>query len=538
MAGHKETPRQRMINMMYLVLTAMLALNVSRDVINGFGVVNDSVMLTNKNFKGQSEVAYSNLEKEYMLNQIEVGPFWDKAKTAMRLSANMITYIEDLRDNLIAFTEQIPLDSAKTITFDKLKKKEDYTATTEFLIGQPEDGSKGRARELKNRIIAYKDSMMRLVGPKYKNSVNLGLETEGKNYRDKGGQKLNWELHHFYDIPLAADIPILNKFITEVQNAEIEVVNGLLRESIAEDFKYDRIEAKVLPKANYLFTGDQYEAEVIVAAYDTSHSPSPSVYFMHNADSLPLTQREKATRVAREGGRLMVKFPVSGIGLQKYAGFVSVPTNSGRERTYHFNTEFFVAQPTATVSPINMNVLYVGVENPLSVAVSGVPAEDLFPTLSRGTLKPTTEKGKWIAIIPGDVKEVSVSVLAKINNVMRPMGVETFRVKPIPDPDPFIANKKDGFVDRESIIDAGKIVTKMPKDFEFKFTFVVQSFKMSMQRGFEMYEYKSDSENLTREMLNEIARTNRGQIIEFEDIVVKGPDGANRTIEPLVLVIR
>ena len=99
MAGHKETPRQRMINMMYLVLTAMLALNVSRDVINGFGVVNDSVMLTNKNFKGQSEVAYSNLEKEYMLNQIEVGPFWDKAKTAMRLSENMISYIEDLPTN-------------------------------------------------------------------------------------------------------------------------------------------------------------------------------------------------------------------------------------------------------------------------------------------------------------------------------------------------------------------------------------------------------------------------------------------------------
>lgn len=118
------------------------------------------------------------------------------------------------------------------------------------------------------------------------------------------------------------------------------------------------------------------------------------------------------------------------------------------------------------------------------------------------------------------------------------MGVETFRVKPIPDPDPFIANKKDGFVDRESIIDAGKIVTKMPKDFEFKFTFVVQSFKMSMQRGFEMYHYDSDSENLTPEMLREIQRTNRGQILVFEEIVVKGPDGANRTIEPLVLVIR
>lgn len=537
MAGHKETPRQRMINMMYLVLTAMLALNVSRDVINGFGVVNDSVLLTNKNFKGQSEGAYANLEKEYMLNQIEVGPFWDKAKDAMRLSANMIAYITNLRDNLIAVTEQIPLDSAKIIDFDNLKKKEDYTTPTRYLIGLAEDGSKGRARALKNKIIAYKDSILGLLGPKYRNTINLGLETEGK-FRDAGGQKLNWELNYFYDIPLAADIPILNKFITEVQNAEIEVVNGLLRESIAEDFKYDRIEAKVLPKTNYLFTGDQYEAEVIVAAYDTSHSPSPSVYMMHNTDSLPLSQRDKATRIVREGGRLIVKFPVSGIGLQKYAGFVSVPTNSGRERTYHFNTEFFVAQPTATVSPVNMNVLYVGVENPLSISAAGIPLENLSPVISRGTLKPDKDKGKWIAIIPADVKEVSVSVMAKINNILRPIGMETFRVKPIPDPDPFIATKRDGFVDRESIISAGKIVTLMPKDFEFKFTFVVQSFKMSMQRGFETYEYSSSSETITREMLNEIARTNRGQIIEFKDIVVKGPGGVDRTLEPLVLIIR
>lgn len=537
MAGQKETPRQRMISMMYLVLTAMLALNVSKDVLTGFQVVNDSVVLTNQNFTGTREGAYANLEKEYMLNEIEVGPFWEKAKEAMRLSADMVSYIENLRDELIATTEGIPIDSARTRPFDRLKKKDDYTNPTRFMIGKPEDGSNGRARALKNRLIAYKDSMFRLIGPKYRDKINLGLETEG-DYRDAGGQKLNWELHHFYDIPLAADIPILNKFISEVNNAELEVVNGLLRESIEEDFKYDRIEAKVLPTTDYLFTGDEYEAEVIVAAYDTSHSPSPSVFVLHNADTLPLSKREEASRIAREGGRLMVRFPVTGLGQHRYAGFVSVPTNSGRERTYHFSTDYFVAQPSVTVSPVNMNVLYVGVENPLSISVSGVAAENVFPVLSRGTLKPGQIKGNWIAIIPGDVREVSVAVSANINGGMKPMGAQQFRVKPIPDPEPFIANKKDGFVDRESIISAGKIVTLMPKDFEFNFTFKVQSFKMSMQRGFEMYHYTADSENLTTEMLREIQRTNRGQIIVFEDIVVKGPEGANRTIEPLVLVIR
>ena len=122
MAGQKETPRQRMISMMYLVLTAMLALNVSKDVLTGFQVVNDSVVLTNQNFTGRREGAYANLEKEYMLNEIEVGPFWDKAKEAMRMSASMVSYIENLRDELIATTEGIPIDSARVRSFDELKK--------------------------------------------------------------------------------------------------------------------------------------------------------------------------------------------------------------------------------------------------------------------------------------------------------------------------------------------------------------------------------------------------------------------------------
>jgi len=536
MAGHKETPRQRMISMMYLVLTAMLALNVSKDVLNGFSVVNGSVLLTNENFEGRRKGAYQNFEKEYMLNQIEVGPFWNKAKEAMKLSAEMTKYIENLRDELIATTEKIPLDSARTRPFSALKKKDDYTNPTRFMIGVPEDGSNGRARALKNKIIEYRKAMLNLISPKYRNDIKLGLETEGEYY-DASGQKLNWELHYFYDIPLAADVPILNKFITEVDNAELEVVNGLLRESIAEDFKYDRIEAKVLPRTNYLFTGDEYEAEVIVAAYDTSHSPSPSVYLMHGVDTLQESQRETATRVARENGRLTVKFPVSSLGFQQYAGFVSVPTNSGRERTYHFSSEYFVAQPSVTVSPTYMNVLYIGVENPLSISVSGIPKESIVPTISIGTLRLNRTGSEWIAILPTGAKEATVTVMAKINDIMRPMGVQHFRVKPLPDPVPHIAGKKDGFVSRDNLIGAGKIMPVMPNDFEFNLSFQVISFKMKMERGFTVYNFTAKGEQLTEEMVNEIKKTNRGQIIVFEDIVVRGPDGTDRTLSPLFITI-
>src|SRR3989339_2245369 len=133
MASKKETPRQKMIGMMYLVLTALLALNVSKDILNAFSVVNDSVLLTNESFEQKRVGVYSDFEKNYSLNQIEVGPFWSKAKEAMQLSAKMVGYIENLRDELISETEQVPLDSVRKIPLLKLKKRDDYTSPTNFL---------------------------------------------------------------------------------------------------------------------------------------------------------------------------------------------------------------------------------------------------------------------------------------------------------------------------------------------------------------------------------------------------------------------
>lgn len=520
--------------MMYLVLTAMLALNVSKEVLDGFTVVNDNVQLTNKDFEKKRMGTYANFEKEYALNKEEVGPFLDKSKKAMSLSAEMVKYIENLRDELISVTEKIPLDSARVMPLNRLKKKDNYTEPTRILIGDSEDGSKGKARELKKKIIEYRKKMLNLIDPKYRDQLQLGLETEG-NYMDAWGKKQSWELHYFYDIPLAADIPILNKFITEVNNAELEVVNGLLHEVSADDFKYDRVEAKVIPKTNYLFTGDQYEAEVIVAAYKTNQSPN--IFLMRGVDSLSVSQKSQATQIASENGRMNLKFPASSAGMQKYAGFVTVHNGSGNESTYHFNGEYFVAQPSLTVSATNMNVLYIGVNNPLSISVSGIPSENIYPIISSGTLRKNKGNG-WSASVPAGCKQATISVSVKINGGMKRMGTENFRVKRLPDPDPFIASKKDGFVSRNNLIESGKIIAKMPDDFEFDYTFQVLSFKMTMQRGFNVYHYESRSSNLTDEMIKQIWNTNRGQGIIFEEIVARGPDGSNRVLSPLFITIK
>lgn len=535
MATHKETPRQKMIGMMYLILTALLALNVSKDILNAFSVVNDSVIITNENYDKKRGDVYSSFEKDFAMNQAEVGPFWEKAKIAMSLSSDMVTYIENLRDELISKTENISLDSARKVPLLKLSKRDDYTTPTNILIGPLEDASAGKARELKNKIVEFRSKIIDLVDPKYKDQLKISLHTDG-DYYDSEGKKIGWEMHYFYDIPLAADIPILNKFITEVNNAELEVVNALLYAVSADDFKYDRIEAKVLPRTNFLFTGDEYNAEVIVAAYDTSQSPN--VYYMRGVDTLPESMKAQATLVKSQNGRVNFSFPVTAAGPGKYAGFVSVPSSSGKENLFHFKSEYYAARPSLTVSATNMNVLYIGVENPLSISVSGIPAEDIFPAISCGTIKYNKEKGRWIAVMSSDCKQAKIDVTARVDGTNKRMGSETFRVKRLPDPAAFVASHKDGFISRESLINAGVVTARMPADFEFDYSFTVVSFRMKMQRGFNVYTYEAQGNKLTDEMKAQIRNTNRGQAIIFEEIMVKGPDEALRELNPLLITIQ
>ena len=534
MSGSGDTPRQKMINVMYLVLTAMLAMNVSKEIMNAFSVVNDTVLMTNESFTRKLKDTYANFEKDYNLNQIEVGPFLNKAKEAHRLSEEIIVYIENLRSELISNTEKIPLDSARKINMLELQNKEEYIIPTHLLIGSSDNGSNGRSLELKKKIIEYKDNMLNLVDPKYRDQIKLGMKTDGE-YFNASGEKESWEIHNFYDIPLAADIPILNKIISDVYNAELDVVNVLHGAISADDFKYERIEAKIMPKANYLFTGDQYEAELIVAAYDTTQSPN--VYIMQGVDSLPVSKKDQATLIASRNGRIKFNFPANSAGIGKYAGFVSVRNNSGIENTYHFHNEYVVASPSLAVSATNMNVLYVGVNNPLSISVSGIPRENIFPSISCGVLKTSTGKSGWTATVPDDCKQATVTVSVKMNGGMKQMGSENFRVKKLPDPDPYIGNIKNGFISRDALIAAGNIVPKMPKDFEFDYTFQVRSFRMTMQRGFNLNHYDSQSGKLTEEMIKQIRNTNRGQNIIFEEIVARSPEGADRILSPLIITI-
>jgi gliding motility-associated protein GldM len=514
-----ETPRQKMIGMMYLVLTALLALNVSVEIINAFVTVNDGMEVTNQNFQNKNDATYSMFLKAYTGNPDKVRPFYDKAKQAQSLSKKMIDYINNVKWTVISKNEDLTLDEAKKLKVSEIKKKDNYDVSTTYFIGQSQDGSGGEAKKLRLAIEKYKEDMLNLVDPKLRTVMKLGLETKG-DYRDASGQKQNWEMHNFYHTIIVANVTILNKLITDVLNAEYDVVNQLYSSVDASDFKFDKIGAKVIAKSNYVLTGETYEAEIFVAAYDTKSKIDASI---------------NGSTVVGDSGKITYKRAAGAEGLQKYSGVINVKTNNGIAQ-YPFEQEYIVARPSATVSADKMNVFYIGVDNPVTISVPGVANDKLRPSMTGGTLA-KSGAGKYVVRVTQQ-GEANVTVNADFSGKVRNMGAVKFRVKRLPDPEASINGITEGMIDKNILMAVRGPMSKMPAGFDFEVSVPITSFVMSTVIKGDVFPFRSNGGQFSEEMKKAIQGAKRGQKFYFEAIQAKGPDGATRRLKPLILTIR
>jgi gliding motility-associated protein GldM len=534
MAGYKETPRQKMIGMMYLVLTALLALNVSKQILDAFLVVNESMELTNSNFSKKLSGTYAKFESQYNANPVKVGPFWEKAVKARQLSSELAHFVDSLKFTVIMKTDRLDsYDSAKIMPLNRAKRVDNYDIPTNFFIGSSEDGSGGQARILKERIEKYKAAMLELVDPKYRSLIKLGLQTDGQ-YFDANNKPQNWEMHNFYHTILAATVTILNKIKAEVYNAEFDVVNNLMSAISAEDFKFDAIHAKVIPKSRFVFSGEEYEAEILVAAYETKGKPT--VKYVLGADSLRPSQIAGARVLIGENGRVTLKMSAGGEGLQRYAGFIEMLDPMGVMKQYHFNEVYTVAKPLVTISPTKMNVFYIGVDNPIDISVPGSP-EKIIPSVSTGSIKPDPQgKGFIVYNLPKTSREATVSVAAVFEGKQKNMGSFQFRLKRVPDPIARIGGKNEGFISRSLVLASPYLIPEMPVGFDFNLNYVVTSFSFGTFLSGDVIQRKVQGNRLTPEIVKIIQEGKKNQRIWFEDINVKGPDG-DRTISSVNLKV-
>ena len=512
MSGGKETPRQKMIGMMYLVLTAMLALNVSTAILKSFLIVNDSIEATNRNFESKVESSYNIFEKAYAENKEKVQENYNKAQEAKRLTEEFRNYLSTTKSELISLSAKVPKEIADTLSPHDISRQDDYDSPTLFFIEQ------GRGKDVREKIDEFEGKMLGLLPENERSIIKSAFNTKGP-FHDASGKEVNWETANFYQSIIVAAITTLNKLENDAMNLEYDVVNALYSLVSAGDFKFSDVVAKIVPKSSYVLVGEAFEAEIFIVAFDKKAT---------------ITGIVNGQRMDSKDGVITYKTSTSREGLSKVSGHLNLP---GDPQPYPFSTEYIVASPMATISADAMNVLYIGVDNPISIAASG-DANTITAEISGcgGTLT-KTGTGTYTAHVASAGK-ATISVYMKNGTSSKLMGSREYRVKKVPDPLALVngVDEYTTIVDRNILSNSGGLVARL-KDFDFALNVRVSSFTMGTNVGGEFIERRSTTNRFTDDMLNLMRNARKGQKFFFDDIKCQMPTGVV-TLRTFTLTIR
>ena len=277
MAHEKLSPRQKMIGMMYLVLTAMLALNVSKEAIEAFKRVDQGLTLSIANYAIKNNIIYSDFDRAAAENPAKAGKFKTAAYQVKERADEAFNYMQGLKKEIILKAEgpETPAIKGDEVIVEEVKRIDDTNIPSEILIGASENG---KANNLKALLNDYRDFLVTILegkNPTAEEVIRKSLNTADGH--DPDGQPTRWENMTFQTLPLVAVITILSELQLNVRNAETEVLNSLYTQIDASSFKFNKLTAIVIPNSNYVTVGSDYEAKVFISATDTTQSPEITV---------------------------------------------------------------------------------------------------------------------------------------------------------------------------------------------------------------------------------------------------------------------
>ncbi|MCE3227105.1 MAG: gliding motility-associated protein GldM [Bacteroidetes bacterium] len=550
MGGGKETPRQKMIGMMYLVLTALLAMNVSKAVLKGYVTVNESVVKSSKNLDENNKRVTASFEAAINGNPA-AAPYFEKAKEVQKQIKGTIEYINKLRGQVMEATEGIP-GSGDTLTLNwtlKNGKIDSYDEPTHLLIGDeasaPRDGEwsakelRGKLDQLNASIISTMDKMQqdpktKLYPADYeqlkKKVLSLKPVSSGE---EEDGIKMEWESETFYHLPEGAVVCNLNKLAADLKSLEAEILGIFSSASGKLAIKFDQLTAKVIAPSSYIQAGQQYTADIFIAA-SSSKISAEDMKVLIGVDSSEAAAGKEGTSVPIEAGMGKYLVGTGGQGEQTYKGVIKYKNPDGTFKYYPFSANYMVAAPAVAVQLVKMNVMYIGVDNPIMVSAAGVSPTDLQVNISGCGATKTGSGGKFVvrATSPGTCM---VSVSAKGKSQGPPIPI---RVKKIPDPVAKVGGKTGNVdVKKVELAAIGGVGAELA-GFDFDAKFIVVGFELSAVVKGALKSVPCPGNSLSAEARSILSSAGVGSKIFFENVKAKGPDGTVRNIPGVTLKVK
>ena len=493
-------PRQKMINIMYLVLTAILALNVSSEVINAFKVVDRSLITSSENIGAANSTLYKSLESKLTEPEsAEKARIWQpKAAMAQKLSADMNAYIETLKGDLKKEADLKLIDGQESYREDNLD-----AATRLF-------ETNGKGKELEAKLKQYREAMLN-IDPEIRKEFEKTLPIDITVPKSKEGTKKDFTQTYFHMTPTVAALTMLSKFQNNVKNAENQVVTFAHNQIGAVKVIYDQFAALVGQSSNYVMPGQEIQITAGVGAYSKAAQPQITI--------------GGAAQALDADGRAVYKFQAGGAGSKSVPVNVTYTKPDGTKESKSFNVEYTVGTPGgAAVMLDKMNVFYIGVDNPVTIS-SGTGWDKTKVSAAGVSLSSAGGPGKYI-VRASTVGKASITV-----NADGKASTYDFRVKRIPDPIFMVGPSKGGRVQSVMFKNQNFARAELEHfDFDARFSVVSATVYFS-GANFPNVTPGQISGGSLAGLSGQLAKCIPGTSVTFDNVKVQGPDGTVRTIQ-------
>lgn len=496
-----ETPRQKMIGMMYLVLTAMLALNVSAAIMNGYAQVDDSLHATIETMQESNADTYATFRAAMEKNPEKTGDWYEKAMEVQRVSNEFFDYIQKFKDDMVLLADGSKKAKANA-RVSEIGKQDDTNIPTQYALNE------GNATILKEKLNAYRDFLINITGstPAFDEELRRTFTTD--DVKNNEGEWISWENSVFHEMPMCASITVLTKLQNDIRHCEGKAVQELLAATDAGDLRVNKFNAYVIPDAKYVVKGSKYKAQVILAAVDSTQTPE---YYVNG-------QKLNSNGV--------YEVVANSVGVQKISGRIGYMDQQGVMQFLPFESDYTVGEPTATISNTDLNIMYRGYDNPFSISVPGVSTNLLQVKCAQATI--TEKDGLWI-IRPNanSAETLAIEVYADLGGNQTLMGSHVYRVKNLPRPNAYFeingVPTEDTRIPRSQLINPkNKIVASYGTDGLVQAKFEITSFQVKLPTGASI-SVKGD--RFDDRSMAAIKKLKQGNSVNIMYIKAKGPDG-------------
>jgi len=506
MAEKKDSPRELYLTIVYLSIFGLYVLNTPKSLLDSFQkmrvTLDDARTFKNNNVEG----LFASFEADKLKKEPErAQPIYEKAKKAEVITNDLHKYLQHVRAELEVAGGGVDPKS------NDVKQNGDTDISPRIMI------SSGKGKALREKLIATQQQLTSLLDADQQKRVGLNLAPVNSK---KDLINKSWEQINFGNgIPLTAALTNIARLQADVASTKDEMIKSILGSVDKAVVNLDQFSAVAVAPSSYLIQGQPYKAEVFLTAYDSKSNPSILV----NGSSLAVSNG-KGTYVGN----------TSKEGVHSWVGTVKVRQTDGSYKEYRTaEQKYQVAKPSAVVSPKKMNVLYIGVDNPIEVSAPGIPKEKVRVTMTGGSV--SGSNGNYTARVsaPGTVKINVVAELAP--GKTQTLSESEFRVKRIPDPKAKFAGKSGGTLNAAVIRDQDYISVVLENfDFDAKFTLQRYNVIVTKPRA-DATTAVGNGSTLSAAVKAALAGVTPGSTVIFTDIIAVGPDGTQRNLDPLAI---